>query len=81
METNNIKSLGDDIRDMSFEDAMKELEITVNKLEEGNLNLEESIALFEKGQVLAAYCSKRLDQALLKVEQLTADGEIIDLST
>lgn len=80
MNTNSSQSLNDDIEEMSFEEAMKELEATVNRLEEGNLNLEESLALFERGQALATYCGNRLDKASLKVEQLTADGEIIDLS-
>jgi exodeoxyribonuclease VII small subunit len=46
----------------------------------GDLTLEESLALFERGQKLADYCNKQLEQASLRVEQLTADGEIVQLS-
>lgn len=63
-----------DIDDLTFEQAFAELEETVRKLEEGGLALEESLALFERGQALAAYCSAQLDQAELKLRQLTPEG-------
>ncbi|GMQ77874.1 MAG: exodeoxyribonuclease VII small subunit [Anaerolineae bacterium] len=72
--------LDTDIQEMSFEQAMKELEVTVAKLETGDLSLEQSLRLFERGQHLAAYCNLQLETAVLKVEQLTAEGEIIDIS-
>lgn len=62
------------IEDLSFEDAFAELEETVAKLEEGGLPLEQSLALYEQGQALAAYCSEQLDEAELKVRQLTPEG-------
>ena len=65
---------------LTFESALKELEATVAKLEEGDLTLEESLALFERGQQLAVYCQSQLDGAVLRMEQLTSDGEIVDLS-
>jgi exodeoxyribonuclease VII small subunit len=63
-----------DIDDLTFEQAFAELEETVRKLEEGGLALEESLALFERGQALAAHCSAQLDQAELKLRQLTPEG-------
>jgi exodeoxyribonuclease VII small subunit len=69
-----------DIQDLTFEKALQELEEIVDKLETGDLTLEESLALFERGQKLADHCSLQLDQASLRVEQLTADGEIVELS-
>ncbi len=72
--------LDSDIQEMSFEQAMKELEVTVAKLETGDLSLEQSLRLFERGQHLAVYCNLQLETAVLKVEQLTAEGEIIDIS-
>ena len=45
-----------EIRNMSFEDAMKELEATVGKLEHGEATLEESIALYERGAALRQHC-------------------------
>lgn len=67
-------------KQLSFEDALRQLEEIVTKLEVGDLNLEESLDLFEEGQKLAILCGKQLTDATLRVEQLTADGEIIDLS-
>ena len=65
----------DDIAELSFEDAFAELEATVAKLERGDLALEESIALFERGQALAAHCNVQLDTAELKVRQLLPDEQ------
>ncbi|GLS79553.1 exodeoxyribonuclease VII small subunit [Paracoccus marinus] len=66
-----------EIEAMSFEDAMKELEATVGKLEHGDATLEESIALYERGAKLRAHCDSRLRQAEERVEKITmaADGE------
>lgn len=64
---------------LTFETALIELQNIVNQLEAGDLTLEKSLQLFERGQQLAAYCAKQLDEATLKIEQLTADGEIIEL--
>lgn len=61
-----------EIGPISFEAAFTELEETVRKLEAGDLTLEESLALFERGQALATYCQKQLDDAELKVQQLVA---------
>jgi exodeoxyribonuclease VII small subunit len=58
------------IEGLTFEAAFKELEECVAKLESGELPLEESLALYERGQALAAYCGKMLDQAELKIEEL-----------
>lgn len=65
---------------LSFEEALQALEVIVMQLETGEQNLEESLSLFEEGQRLAALCSQQLSDATLRVEQLTADGEIVDLS-
>jgi len=63
------------VDELSFEQAFRELEETVRRLEEGNLTLDESIALFERGTQLAARCGKLLDQAELKVRQLVPSPE------
>ena len=73
--------MSDNIEDLSFEAALEALEETVTKLEMGDLTLEESLTLFEQGQKLAEHCNQMLEQANLRVEQLTADGEIVELST
>ncbi len=59
---------------MKFEEALKELEITVKKLESGDTTLEEAMELFEKGVGLTKECRKLLENAELKVTQLI-DGE------
>lgn len=65
---------------LTFEVALRELETTVSQLEAGDLTLEASLKLYERGQQLAAFCGKRLENARLKVEQLSADGEIVTIS-
>jgi exodeoxyribonuclease VII small subunit len=65
--------------ELTFEEALRQLEEIVDKLEMGDLSLEESIELFERGQSLVAYCNDLLERASLKVEQLSADGEIIEI--
>ncbi len=53
-----------------FEAAMKELEDIVQRLEQGELRLDESLALFERGVALTRHCRSSLDQAELKVRNL-----------
>lgn len=65
--------------ELTFEAALKELELTVAKLESGDLTLEESLALYERGQQLSNHCQVQLEQATLRVEQLSTDGEIVEL--
>ena len=60
---------------MSFEGALAELEGIVSRLESGGVPLEEMIALFERGQELVAFCNEALDQAELRVEQLSAPSD------
>jgi exodeoxyribonuclease VII small subunit len=68
-----------EINELRFEDALARLDAIVSRLEEGELTLEESLRLFEEGQSLAKRCSQLLEEAELKVESLTADGEIVEL--
>ena len=66
-----------EITELSFEDAMRELEATVGKLETGEATLEESIALYERGATLREHCEKRLREAEERVEKITlaANGQ------
>jgi exodeoxyribonuclease VII small subunit len=64
-----------DVGELSFEAAFTELEETVQKLEAGELTLEESLALFERGQALATHCQKQLDTAELKVQELLSASQ------
>jgi exodeoxyribonuclease VII small subunit len=65
------------IEELSFEEAFAALEEIVADLEGGGLTLEESLSLFERGQILAEHCDKRLEEAELKIKQLTPEGEVI----
>jgi exodeoxyribonuclease VII small subunit len=65
----------DDVGEMTFEEALTELEQIVKRLEGGQLALEDSLTLFERGQALAATCSRKLDEAELKIEQITPEGD------
>ncbi len=70
-----------DSKELTFEAALRELEETVSRLEGGELPLEEALELFEKGQLLASQCSTQLETAAMRVEMLTSDGEIVDVSS
>ena len=65
-----------DIKDLSFERALKELESIVNRLERGDVELEESISIYERGEVLKEHCDRLLKQAEAKVEKLLQYLEI-----
>ncbi len=58
---------------LTFENALKELESIAEKLSEGNLLLEESIELFEKGMKLKKFCAERLEKAAEKIKILIKD--------
>lgn len=58
------------VKDLSFDDALAELQKTVAELEAGNLPLERSIALYERGVALHERCASLLADAELKVQQL-----------
>ena len=60
-----------DIGEMSFERALKELEAIVGRLERGDVELEESITIYERGEALRNHCDRLLKQAEAKVEKLT----------
>ena len=60
-----------EVDDMSFEDAIKELETVVGQLERGDVALDESIALYERGAALKARCEAKLKEAEEKVAKIT----------
>ena len=66
----------DELKDLTFEQALEQLEETVRAMEEGELSLQETTALFERGMRLANYCGDLLSKAELKITQIqTAYGE------
>jgi exodeoxyribonuclease VII small subunit len=58
------------IKDLSFEKALEELESIVEKLERGDAPLEESITIYQRGAALKAHCETKLKDAQLKVEKI-----------
>ena len=60
---------------LDFESAFAQLTEAVRQLEGGDLALEEAVALYESGRVLAERCQKLLDTAELRVRRLDSDGE------
>jgi len=70
-------NMTESIKEMTFENALNELENIVSKLERGEVTLEESIAIYERGAKLKAHCEGKLKDAQLKVEKiiLNKDGK------
>lgn len=64
-----------EIASMTFEAAMAELEQIVAKLEKGDVELEESISIYERGEALRAHCDTLLKKAEAKVEKITLDAD------
>lgn len=66
------------VEKMSFEEALSELETIVRQLEQGDVELEQSIEIYERGAALKKHCQARLDAADLKVKQIIQgeDGQV-----
>lgn len=64
-----------DIPKMNFEDALAELERIVQKLEDGDVPLEDSIVIYERGDALRRHCETKLKEAELKVEKIVLGPE------
>ena len=69
---------GKGIEKLSFEDALAELEQIVSRLESGQVNLEDSIEIYERGSALKAHCEEKLKTAKEKIEKIVVreDGSI-----
>ena len=68
------KSDATDVAALSFEAALKELEGIVARLEQGQVDLEDSIALYERGQALKAHCESKLKAAESRLEKIVQSG-------
>ncbi|GAB1365107.1 exodeoxyribonuclease VII small subunit [Rhodobacter sp.] len=69
---------GKPVAEMAFEEAMAALEAVVSQLERGEVKLDESIALYERGAALKARCEALLKDAQEKVEKIRlAEGRVI----
>ena len=63
------------VEEMAFEEAMAELEQVVTRLERGDVPLDQSIALYERGAALRKRCAEKLEEAEQKVAQITLDAD------
>src|SRR5258706_15007842 len=69
-----VANTNTDIKLLSFEKAIEELESIVKRLEEGKVPLEESVAIYERGEALKRRCEELLRQAEARVEKITLDA-------
>jgi exodeoxyribonuclease VII small subunit len=63
-----------DVKKLSFERAMEELESIVKRLEDGKVPLEESVAIYERGEALKRRCEELLRQAEARVDKITTNS-------
>ncbi|MGI6546223.1 MAG: exodeoxyribonuclease VII small subunit [Fastidiosipilaceae bacterium] len=61
--------------EMTFEEALQELEVVVRRMESGETTLEASMELFKKGTELTAFCTQKLNEAERKITQLVRDSD------
>lgn len=71
-----MSDTANEISQLTFEQAYSQLEELVQKLEGGNLSLEESLALYRRGMALAERCGQVLDTAELSIQALAPSGEL-----
>ena len=69
--TENVSD--NDISQLSFEQALVALEEVVQQLESGNVPLDQSITLYERGEALRKHCQARLDAAQARIEKIVTD--------
>jgi exodeoxyribonuclease VII small subunit len=74
IEVDEMISDTDETGKMSYEDSLRRLEEIVQRLESGQLSLDESLVLFEEGSELTKVCQRRLTEAELRVEKLVGEG-------
>ena len=69
------------IESMNFEDALRTLEDVVRKLESGEVPLDDSISLYERGEALRKHCQARLDAAQARIEKIVAGPDGLAVAT
>jgi exodeoxyribonuclease VII small subunit len=73
-ENNMAENTQPDVKTLSFERALEELETIVKRLEDGKVPLEESVAIYERGEALKRRCEELLRQAEARVDKITTDA-------
>jgi exodeoxyribonuclease VII small subunit len=74
MAENTLANTLADVKTLSFEHAIAELESIVKRLEDGKVPLEESVTIYERGEALKRRCEELLRQAEARVEKITTDA-------
>jgi exodeoxyribonuclease VII small subunit len=69
-----VENTAVDVAKLSFERAIEELEMIVKRLEDGKVPLEESVAIYERGEALKRRCEELLRQAEARVEKITTSA-------
>lgn len=71
------KEVSNEVAELSFEAALRELETIVSRLEQGDVDLEDSISLYERGTALKAHCEQKLKGAEARLEKIVlgSDGQ------
>ena len=67
--------MAEDLTALSFEDALKRLEIIVQRLESGDASLDESITLYTEGDALRGQCERRLNDAQARIEKISLGSD------
>ena len=65
-----------ELEKLTFEEAMKELELLVDSLDKGDISLDEAISAYDRGSQLKDYCEKKLQEAKMKVDTIQASDNI-----
>ena len=65
-----------ELEKLTFEEAIKELELLVDSLDKGDISLDEAIAAYDRGSQLKDYCQKKLHDAKMKVETIQSSENI-----
>ena len=76
-----MENAATDISALSFEDALRALEDVVRRLESGEVPLDDSITLYERGEALRKHCQTRLDAAQARIERIVAGPDGIATGT
>ena len=64
-----------DMSRLSFEDALRELEALVQRLEQGDVRLEDSLKFYRRGEALKRHCAAKLAEAQAQIQHLTENGD------
>ena len=68
------------IDEMSFEEALSELQNIVQNIESGKENLEDTIKQYERGNALKEHCDKKLKEAKLRIDKIVQQGDALSLT-